>query len=45
MATKQEKIDALLKEMRVTLDTPTKEEFLALLKKHGIDYDEKYLWN
>ena len=22
-----------------------KEEFVALLKKHGIDYDERYLWD
>ncbi len=22
-----------------------KEEFLAFLKKHGIDYDERYLWD
>ena len=22
-----------------------KEEFLKLLKKHGIEYDEKYLWD
>ena len=33
MATKQEKIDALLKEMKDTLETPTKEEFLAFAKK------------
>jgi REP element-mobilizing transposase RayT len=24
---------------------PFKEEFLALLDRHGIEYDEKYLWN
>ena len=21
------------------------EEYLELLKKHGVDYDERYLWN
>ena len=33
MATKQEKIDALLKEMKLTLDTPSKEEFIAFAKQ------------